>query len=271
MDFAVEASLERLEDIAHISNKYSFPSLQQWALDTIVECIQREPSPLKRSVFPTYTAYVPLPSVMEINQEGVEELRRLVKLATVCRHAGLMNSVANFLMFLVRVNIEHAVLALTIADESGQRSLQGAAYLEVMQRCTLLGMPAIPGIVVEEQMPLAMNASQKLRMLSGYYRLTRLWEPMRFTPVPYGHSSSCTTQPLCWESYTSFWKMATRSESVMAFRAASVGNRVRAMATELDRWTIGNHMHKYCRVAARRAIMDRVGVLDMALGNIFAD
>jgi hypothetical protein len=58
------------------------------------------------------------------------------------------------------------------------------------------------------------TASQRLRLLTGYYRLTRMWDYLRVHPPSFGHASSCGAtwhQHGCMQSWVEFWKEKSRT------------------------------------------------------------
>lgn len=86
--------------------------------------------------------------------------------------------------------------------------------------------------------PLPITPSQQLRLLSGYYHLTRTWERLRSTPPVFAHAPSCSAtwhQPGCTQAWVEFWKEKTRGEGVMGLGIADVIGRLKMVMKEYDR------------------------------------
>ncbi|KAJ3544479.1 hypothetical protein NMY22_g2769 [Coprinellus aureogranulatus] len=144
------ANLTALISIARISNKYAFRTLEAWALEAIQDYVNRKPSPILSSI-PSPTAYVYSPSdsadLSASNASaslsgantitGTAQLTRLIRLAQLCGHTPLLNTMINFLRELMSNSLQYAYLALTLSDELGLKSLRGAAYLEVMHKAQI--------------------------------------------------------------------------------------------------------------------------------------
>lgn len=125
-------------DIALISNKYSFQSIETWALDAIGDYIGHRPA----SLFPFNPAGIMTNLISNhVVQEHVELLSRLTRLSQMCAHEKLLGTMITTLKEFMASSIRYAYLAMTLADELDLRSLSGAAYLEVMQRVVVVTRP----------------------------------------------------------------------------------------------------------------------------------
>lgn len=127
-----QADLSRLIDIAKVSSKYSFKSTETWALDAIQEYLERNTSPLFNDnplirMFPTLNTR----SSALLESEG--QIARLIRLAQMCSHSRLMDTMIQLLQKLMSGSLHYSYLAMTLADEFNLRDLRGAAYLGVMQ------------------------------------------------------------------------------------------------------------------------------------------
>jgi hypothetical protein len=172
------ANLTRLIDIASISNKYSVKSLETWALDVIVDTLTRRGSsslqfPLAGLCHapapPTQTCT--LPAQLSNN----EQIVALVRLAQMCQHERLLNTMVESLRRHMGSSPQNAYMAMTLADELDLRVLRGAAYLEVIQKSIVVVRRPGPGRVegeIDADGRLVVSAAQQMRLLSGYYRLT---------------------------------------------------------------------------------------------------
>jgi len=308
------ADLNQLIDIARISNKYSFKSLETWSLDAIQEYVNRKPSPLITSI-PT-SSYIFSPSthmfssnsppistnsgaITKIQEahDGTARLTQLIRLAQLCLHDRLLATLTTLLRQLMSLNIQYAYLAMTLADELELRTLRGAAYLEVMSKSTVVpkvrnlsevglgtkGKESDDLVVAdpaaqdeaeefeEEDAPI-LTPSQRLRLLSGYYRLTHAWDHLRTHPPPFDHAPTCGAtwhQHGCTQSWVEFWKEKTKGEGVVSLGMADVLGRLRAIQKEFDRWGSATYMHHDCRMSARRGLAECVRGLEDSLPDYF--
>ena len=274
------ANLTRLIDIASISNKYSFKSLETWSLDVIVDAVTRRGSsspqfPLAglghapTSPSQTYT----LPAQLSNNDQIVA----LVRLAQMCQHERLLNTMVESLRRHMGSSPQNAYMAMTLADELDLRVLRGAAYLEVMQKAVVVVRRSGPGPVegqIDADGRLVVSPAQQMRLLSGYYRLTMAWEQLRTVPPNFDHASSCGVnwhQSGCMQSWQEFWREKTKSETVLALGLADVLGRLRAVLKEFDKWGSATYMHHDCRMLARRAINEKLKAAQDALPDLFSD
>lgn len=308
------ADLNQLIDIARISNKYSFKSLETWSLDAIQEYVNRKPSPLLTSI-PTAsytfspsscasdsssispsTDLGPITKIQEAH-ESTARLTQLIRLSQQCSHDRLLTTLISLLRQLMSLNIQYAYLAMTLADELELRTLRGAAYLEVMSKSTIVprlrGLSDVglgskgkekDGVVIietvvnlepeeeeEEDTPI-LTPSQRLRLLSGYYRLTHTWDHLRIHPPPFDHAPTCGAtwhQHGCTQSWVEFWKEKTKGEGVVSLGMADVLGRLRAVQKEFDRWGSATYMHHDCRMSARRGLAECVRRLEESLPDCF--
>ncbi|KAF8491143.1 hypothetical protein F5888DRAFT_1737069 [Russula emetica] len=274
------ANLTRLIDIASISNKYSFKSLETWSLDVIVDTVTRRGSsspqfPLAglchapTSPTQTYT----LPAQLTNN----EQIVALVRLAQMCQHERLLNTMVESLRRHMAASPQNAYMAMTLADELDLRVLRGAAYLEVMQKAIVVVRRPGSGHVegeLDADGRLVVSATQQMRLLSGYYRLTMAWEQLRTVPPNFDHAPSCGVnwhQSGCMQSWQEFWREKSKSETVLGLGLADVLGRLRAVLKEFDKWGSATYMHHDCRMLARRAINEKLKAAQDALPDLFSD
>ncbi|KAI0287270.1 hypothetical protein BC826DRAFT_917428 [Russula brevipes] len=272
--------LTRLIDIASISNKYSFKSLETWALDVIVDTITRRgpsspPFPLAGlSHAPASPAQTYLLPAQFTNNE---QIVALVRLAQMCQHERLLNTMVESLRRHMGSSPQNAYMAMTLADELDLRVLRGAAYLEVMQKAVVVVRRAGTGPVegeIDADGRLVVSAAQQMRLLSGYYRLTMAWEQLRTVPPNFDHAPSCGVnwhQSGCMQSWQEFWREKSKSETVLALGLADVLGRLRAVLKEFDKWGSATYMHHDCRMLARRAINEKLKAAQDALPDLFSD
>ncbi|KAI3618218.1 hypothetical protein WG66_005777 [Moniliophthora roreri] len=278
------ADITLLIDIARISNKYSFKTLETWALDAIQSYVERKPSPLFVSLAgqgalalsgtetSLATNPTPIPGI-----ESSSQLTKLIQLAQLCGHERLLNTMVGLLRQLMGKSLQYAYLAMTLADELDLRTLRGAAYLEVMQRATVVRRGgtalAVPNQgELDDEGRLVISPAQQLRLLTGYWHLTRAWERIRVSPPHFVHATACGAtwhQHGC--SWVEFWKDKTKGDAVLLLGLADVMGRLRQVQKDYDRWGSATYMHHDCRVAARRSIAELIKQVEEKLPDYFSD
>lgn len=271
--------LNRFINIAKVASKYSFKSIETWALDVIQEFIERKPSPLLDTIpigFPFSTNSPPTALA-----ESKRQISRLVQLAQTCGHANLLETMITLLRQLMPVSLHFSYLAMSLADDLDLRELRGLAYLEVLQRSAFIcgrdenGNDLAEGDVHESSdglERLVVGPTQQLRLLSGYHRLSKAWEKLRAIPIPFEHGPSCGTtwhQHGCTQSWSEFWKEKTRADGVLALGAANVIGKLQIILKEFDKWGSATYMHHECKSVARRAIQDAIKHISNSLPDFF--
>lgn len=269
--YGLDANLTRLIDIAHISNKYSFKSTETWSLDAIQDYVGRVPCPI----------LVTPPSSSSQEQPEISlprlQVTRLVRLATMCFHEKLLATLVGLLRKLMVASPEWAYLALSLADELNLKELQGLAYLEVLQKQRIVlrksDLTSVPGNI-DDAGRLFVTQAQELRLLSGYYRLTCAFERLRSVPPDFDHASGCGAtwhKHGCTASWLEFWRDKTKSDPVLTLGLADVLGRLRTIVKEFDRWGSVPHIHPECRLAARKAIMEKIKDIEERLPEFFGN
>ncbi|KIK69785.1 hypothetical protein GYMLUDRAFT_34183 [Collybiopsis luxurians FD-317 M1] len=284
------ADLNLLIDIVKISHKYSYRSIETWALDAVQEYINRRPShnssfssssaaPSSSSSSSSFFAAsnggealssTPTQSHLALI-ENTEQLTRLIQLAQLCNHERLLNSMIALLRQLMSRSLHYAYLSMTLADDLNLRSLRGAAYLEVMQRGSFIGA----GKRAKEEdggEPPSITPAQQVRLLSGYWHLTRTWERLRSTPPTFGHAPSCSAtwhQPGCNQAFIEFWKEKTQGEAVISLGLADVIGRLRQVQKDYDR-SGPTYMAHECKLNARRSLIECIKNVEEKLPDYFS-
>ena len=296
--------LNRLIDIARVSFKYHFRSIETWALDVINEQVNRKPPPpifclpssASALLHPTnaltasaiasssFAAQAPQAASPHAIASNGALISRLVRLAQLCAHEKLLHTMIGVLRTLMGHSIQYAHLAMTLADELGLRPLRGIAYFEVLQNGNVVvpqrDAPASPprtperGGILDAEGRLLVTPEQKLRLLTGYHRLTLVWERLRATPLPFEHAPACSAtwhQHGCTQCWLDFWKEKTRSDAVLALGLADVLGRLKAISKEFVRWGSATYMHQDCRTAVRKVIQEKIRMIEEALPDYFVE
>lgn len=269
-----QVDLNCLIDIAKVASKYSFKSTESWALDAIQKRVERKPSPL-------------IPSGLSPNQpasvvhDSKMQLSRLIRLAQMCGHQKLLDTMVTLLRQLMSVSLHYSYLAMTLSDELDLRELRGLAYIEVLQRGVFLSVPndedksGTEGDIQQTAggvERLVVSPAQRLHLLSGYYRLSKTWERLRVVPLPFDHAPPCAANwhlHTCTQSWTEFWKEKMRTDGILSLDVANVIGRLILMAKEFDKWGSATYMHQECKVLAKRAIHDKIKGIQESLPDFF--
>ncbi|KAG7445694.1 uncharacterized protein BT62DRAFT_969398 [Guyanagaster necrorhizus] len=273
---ALATDVSKLIDIARISNKYAFKSLETWALDAIQEYINHRPTPMPPFPFPFFTqpSLTATPILFGSESETITQLTRLMRLAQMCNHERLLNTMIGLLRQLMTTSPRYAYLAMSLSDELALRSLRGEAYLEVMHKTVVVKKGHAELGDIDEEGRLVVSSTEQLRLLTGYYRLSRAWERLRLTAPPIDHSPSCNAtwhQPSCSQSWVEFWKEKTRGDAVLSLGLADVLGRLKQVQKDFDRWGSATYMHQDCRLAARRSILHLIKTVEDRLPDYFSE
>ena len=278
-----KADILRLVDIARVSYKYHFKSLETWALDAINDHVNRKDSALF-----TFSS-LPSPAGFSITRAAFQanstQLSRLIRLAQLCEHESLLSTMTMLLKRMMKQGIEYAHLAMTLADELDLRYLRGAAYLEVMQKAVVVvrkkgkdglneDSEDLDRDILDHQGRLVVSAEQQLRLLTGYYRLTQAWEKLRNSPLPLDHAATCGAtwhQHGCTQSWLEFWKEKTKADNITVMPLSDFLGRLRGISKEFDRWGSATYMHHDCRVIAKRAIQEKIKHVEDSLPDFFVE
>ncbi|PCH40291.1 hypothetical protein WOLCODRAFT_117028 [Wolfiporia cocos MD-104 SS10] len=288
-----KADVTRLIDIALLSNKFQFGSLETWALDAIAEYVNRGYSPIFDP--PPYESASPSAGA-SITPTG-RQIIRLARLAYTCHHSLLLDIIVDILEKRMRSSIQYAYLAMSLADELDLRRLRGLAYMEVLQKEAVFppqimgdqgtaqeagdiddpndadaGINTVTGDTNKGHWPL-ISPQQQLRLLAGFYRLSRAWEDLRRHPLQFEHAATCAAtwhQHGCTQSWIDFWKEKTRCDAVLQCALPDVPGRLHAIGKEFDRWGTAVYMHHDCRATAKRKIVERAKAVEDELPEYFA-
>lgn len=217
----------------------------------------------------------------------------------------------------------YAFLTMQLSDElisvggpsKALKALRGLAYLEVLMKgdvVSVSGSRNEQDAHGESDSP-SMNTSsvltsttphQRLRLLTGYYRLTKTWENLRGNPPTFEHAPSCgvtwnQNQRGCQQSWGEFWKDGTRdwvgcgapiaanlgmyfggsggggngngmaTGAGLGLGLADIIGRLKAVNREYEKWGTASYMHHDCRARAKKAIADTLKEVEDELDGYF--
>lgn len=175
-----EANCVQLFDLARISHKYQFRSLESWALGAL-------------------HAYYSRPGAFDVLPASVPEgsgpsLIALTELAALCERRDLLEAATARWLRQLRDGRDVA-LAIGVAERLNIRPLLGAAYHAML----------LKGREQWDAEPL-LSRQQRVRLLSGHYALSRLGDEMAGNAPSLTHSARCTAQPKCGKAWATLWR-----------------------------------------------------------------
>ncbi len=209
------ANSMQLVNLARITNKYQFRSIETWALSALFSFYSRPgafdalPTTHPTTTAATATALqVPLPHVV-VGLPGVggpappptsspspysPSLLQITELAALCERADLLEAAVARWKRQIGEGKDVA-LAISVGERFNLRQMLGLAYHAML----LKGKPywdADPWLTRE----------QRVRLLCGYYSLGKMWDALPGQPPPVTHSTRCTSQQRCTKSFGALWK-----------------------------------------------------------------
>lgn len=182
-----DANCFQLVNLARVSHKYQFRSIETWALGVLHNFYSRQGA---------FDA-IPSSNTSSLPQSAASEVPSLVeitKLAALCERPELLE------LAIVRWKRQigegkDLALAIGISEELNIRSIMGLAYHAMM----------LKGKAYWDSDP-SLTRDQKVRLLCGYYSLSKMWEVLPSQPPPIAHSTRCTGQQRCAKAWGALWK-----------------------------------------------------------------
>lgn len=173
-----KANSLQLFNLARITHKYQFRSIETWALNSLTTC---------------YTRAIPAPSFDEADGPS---LVQITELAALCEQRDLLDAAILRWKRLLGEG-KDVSLALGVSERLSLRGLLGLAYHSML----------LKGREQWESDPL-LTRSQRVRLLSGHYALGRLWEGLPNEPPVLTHSTRCTGGGTvrCNQAWAALWK-----------------------------------------------------------------
>lgn len=150
----------QLFHLSRITHKYQFRSIETWALNALTACYTRSLSSSFDSQNPN--------------------LAQLTELAALCEQKELLDACINRWKRLLGEG-KDVSLAINVSEKLGLRGLMGLAYHRML----------LKGQDVWEQDEM-LSRDQRVRLLSGHYKLGKLWERLPNEPPVLNHSTRCT-------------------------------------------------------------------------------
>lgn len=179
-----DANCMQLLHIARIAHKYQFKSIETWASTALSRYYAR------------IGAFEGLSTLNNDSDDpNTPSLTQITELAGLCENHELLEAAVDKWRRLVSEGKDVA-LAISLAERLNIRPLLGLSYHSMM----------LNGKAHWDSEPL-LARNQKVRLLAGYYSLSKLWESMPSQTPPLVHSVRCTSQQRCNRSWVQLWRL----------------------------------------------------------------
>ncbi|KAJ3805201.1 hypothetical protein EV368DRAFT_84526 [Lentinula lateritia] len=192
---STQAQITRLIGIARIAHKYAFRTTESWALSVLTMCVCQAPdTPSGHDIH----------GDVEVDSEAgksivssTELLIQLTEVAVLCAHDELHEAVEPIWADLLFAGqTQDIVSAMGLADryKSQLRPLLGLAYYLMMLKGKEEWAKAASGDVEidsDKTKKPRLTRDQRIRLLSGYYNLSRACEALSNNPPKLTHHQSC--------------------------------------------------------------------------------
>ncbi|TCD70172.1 hypothetical protein EIP91_004642 [Steccherinum ochraceum] len=192
-----DANCILLVNLARISHKYQFRSLEGWALQVLYTYFTTNPA-----AFDSLPASDPEPIPTHGNQSvepRTPSLVQVTELASFCDRQDLLNLAVTRWTRHIAAGKDLA-LAITISERFGLKNMLGLAYFYMM----LKGR-------AHWETEATLSREQRIRLLSGSYSLGKLWDALPGQPPVITHSARCTSQQRCTKAWGNLWKAVLES------------------------------------------------------------
>ncbi|KAI0763568.1 hypothetical protein BD413DRAFT_616225 [Trametes elegans] len=195
-----EADCTQLANLVRITHKYQFRSIMNWALSAMHHYYSR-PGAFE-DVLTTAPAPPPAPPTLSHGGPGTPAaspahpptLVQITELAALCERADLLECTIVRWKRLIGEGRD-LVLTLTTAERFSLRPVVGLAYHALMLRGRAYW-----------DTERALTRAHRVRLLAGYYALTKLWDALPGQPPPLTHGLRCTSQQRCAKAFGALWR-----------------------------------------------------------------
>ncbi|EPQ50974.1 hypothetical protein GLOTRDRAFT_49425 [Gloeophyllum trabeum ATCC 11539] len=200
-----EANPVLLFNLARITHKYQFKSILAWALGALVTFYSRS------------GAFDALPGPGDAGcAGGAPTLVQLTELAALCECADLLDAAVRKWREQI-ADGKDVALAIGMAERLSIRPLMGLAYNAML----------LKGRAAWDAEPL-LSREQRVRLLSGHYALSRLWEKLPLAPPALSHNVRCASPPRCGKAWAALWRDALeKGAQILPVRYVDVLGKLR--------------------------------------------
>ncbi|OCH92656.1 hypothetical protein OBBRIDRAFT_791103 [Obba rivulosa] len=183
-----DANCTQLLNLARITHKYQFRSIETWALSVLHIHYSRpgaldNMSPMNAPMSLLHPPLTDGPSLVQVTE-----------LAALCERPDLLEIATTRWKRLIGEGKDLA-LAIDIGERFNLRSMLGLAYHAMMLKGKAYW--DIDAMLTREQ---------RIRLLCGYYSLAKLWDTLPSQPPIITHNARCTSQQRCMKAWGAVWK-----------------------------------------------------------------
>lgn len=239
-------SLVNLVDIAELSHKYCFKSLQSWSLSALY-VMSNDPA-------------------SSLTNASSDILSRILALATKCGRNDL--SLAVQTRWAIRIHLHQLppAPAIATAEKWSLPFLQSHGYYEQL----MLIHPYImnPNQYFDFCSDLGLSDVQSIHVMSGFHSLLAHWNRLRVEPPTFECSERCPEHARCLAVWKHRWRQA--AERPMDRPAADVLRKLKSM----EKWmshdqVLRDYLWPACRLRALEALRRKSGDLSRHLHHHF--
>ncbi|KAH9931675.1 uncharacterized protein BXZ73DRAFT_47214 [Epithele typhae] len=196
---SADANSTQLANLVRITHKYQFRSIMTWALSALHAYCSR-PGAFDDILTTTSSAPTPpipvnhpptLPGIPSTSTSSPPTLEQLTELAALCERGDLLDATLTRWKRLIGEGRDLA-LAVTIGERFNLRPIVGLAYHALMLRGQGAWAP--------------LTRAQRVRILAGFYALSKLWDALPGQAPPLTHTARCTSQQRCAKAWGALWR-----------------------------------------------------------------
>lgn len=227
-------SLEKLLNIAELTNKYCIASYESWALERILSLAQN-PIGFLRHAPPALCA-------------------RALNLAALTNHKKLLDSITHRLVARMLWSDIDRQPILDVAQARGLRKLQGVAYYKELVDLEKMSFDVDGRTSTRPVFPPSMGVERRMRFLAAHHSLANLWECVRAAP-PVFVQDGCPSHAECLTVWADLWAGAAEANQTVRHGSADVLGRLKSMMIMLKKTMMESEsMGLGCVLAALEAI-----------------
>jgi len=260
-----EANSTLLLNLARISHKYQFRSIETWSLGALHN-LYSYPGAIDAlpSVHPPALPH-PHPHHSETPSPS-PSLLQITELAALCERADLLTIAVQRWKRQIGEGKDLA-LAIEIGERFNLRQMLGLAYHAMM----LKGKTHWDS----EQ---SLTRDQRVRLLAGYYNLSKLWDTFSAQPPTLQHNARCTSQQRCSKAWGLLWKAALDATSPMTLSKDDLLNHLMLVESMLKTMIAGEIPSQgfldgipHCQENAMYSATLRIREIKDGLADYFSD
>ncbi|PPQ78735.1 hypothetical protein CVT25_010738 [Psilocybe cyanescens] len=228
-------SIERLLNIAEMTNKYCIASYESWALEKLYTLAKNPVGFLRTS--------------------SAEVCARALNIAALCDDRRLLDMICHRLIPRILWSDVEREPFLQVAQNRGLRKMQGVLYykelIEMDKASSNSNSRASPSRLI---FPPSLAVEKRMRFLSAHYSLCSLWECVAMD-APMFIDHGCPSHAECLSAWTAMWTEAASAHQTLRHSSVDVLGRLKAMMLILKKTVRDSEaMTLGCTLAALEAI-----------------